>query len=98
MTVLDDLTADQLRALHARTTSEAVRRAIKRRLQALADLPEPPAVTTPPRKAPQMQESEFRDRFLALRPPTTRPWWSLEQITDALDRTTAEWHDKEGKK
>lgn len=98
MTDLDALTADQLRALHVRTRDDVLRRAIKRRLQALADLPEPPAVTTPPRK-PQMQESHFRDRFLALRPPTTRPWWSLAQITDALDRTTAEWHErsKEGK-
>ena len=96
MTDLDHLTADQLRALHV-TADERTRRAIKRRLQQLADLPEPPAVTTP-RKAPQMQESGFRLRFLALRPPTVRPCSSLAQITDALDRTTAEANDKkEGK-
>ena len=91
MTDLETLTADQLRALHVRTTSDVVRRAIKRRLQQLADQPPAPPA---PRKAPQMQESDFRGRFLALRPPTTRPWWSLAQITEALDRTTGEWHDE----
>lgn len=99
MTALDDLTAAELRAMHARTTSEPVRRAIKRRLQQL-DNQTPPAPPTPtPPKKPQMQESDFRDRFLALRPPTTRPWWSLAQIAETLDRTTAEWHErsKEGK-
>lgn len=45
-----------------------------------------------------MKKAEYRARLLALRPPTTRQWWSLAQITDALDRTTAEWHDKKGKK
>lgn len=99
VTDLDALTADQLRALHVRTTSDVVRRAIKRRLQQLADLPEPPAVTRPPANEPQMKKAEYRSRLLALRPPTTRPWWSLAQITEALDRTTAEWHErsKEGK-
>lgn len=94
MTGLDGLTADQLRALHAHTTSEPVRRAIKRRLQQLAD--EPPAPPPPPR-TPQMQQAEYRSRLLALRPPTTRQWWSLQQITEALDRTTAELNTKEGK-
>ena len=45
-----------------------------------------------------MQQAEYRSRLLALRPPTTRPWWSLAQITEALDRTTAEWHEQKGKK
>lgn len=92
---LERLDADQLRALHVRTTSEVVRRAIKRRLQQLDNQPPP---KPEPRKLPEMQESGFRDRFLALRPPTTRPWWSLQQITETLDRTTAEWHERKGKK
>lgn len=95
MTDLDALTADQLRALFARTRDATTRRAIQRRLQQLDD--QPPPAPPPPRK-PQMHAPEFRDRLLGLRPPTTRPWWSLAQITDALDRTTVEWHDKKGKK
>ena len=92
---LDHLTAEQLRALHARTRDDAVRRAIKRRLQQLDD--QPPQ--QPERKAPQMQESEFRNLFRSRLPPTTCAW-SLADITETLDRTTAEWHEnrKKGKK
>lgn len=93
MTDLEALTADQLRALHVRTRDDVVRRAIKRRLQQLEDQPPPP----PPANEPQMKKAEYRARLLALRPPTTRPWWSLAQIAEALDRTTAELNTKEGK-
>lgn len=93
---LDRLTADQLRSLFARTPDATTRRAIQRRLQQLDS--QPPAPPPELRKLPQMQESGFRNRFLANRAPTTRPWWSLAQITDALDRTTAEWHDERKKR
>lgn len=91
---LEALTAEQLRALHARTRDDAVRRAIKRRLQQIDDQPPPE-----PRKAPQMQESEFRNLFRSRLPPTTCAW-SLQQITETLDRCTVEWHEnrKKGKK
>lgn len=89
---LDHLTADQLRALHV-TADERTRRAIKRRLQQLDD--QPPQ--QPERKAPQMQESGFRDLFRSRLPPTTCAW-SLADITETLDRVTVEWHENRKKR
>ncbi len=45
-----------------------------------------------------MQESQFRDSVRRLLPPTTRAWWSLAQIAETLDRSTAEWNETKGKK
>ncbi len=44
-----------------------------------------------------MQELDFRHSVRRLLPPTTRAWWSLAQIAETLDRSTAEWNEK-GKK
>lgn len=91
MTDLEALTADQLRVLYPRADAR-LRRAIARRLQQLDNQPAPnPA---PARKAPAMHESEFRDSFRRLLPPTTRQWWSVDQITETLDRAMAERNSK----
>ncbi len=90
---LEQLDRPQLLA-RFRTADPVTRRAIQRRLQQLDEQPAPP----PARKAPPMQESQFRDSVRRLLPPTTRAWWSLAQIAETLDRSTAEWNETKGKK
>jgi hypothetical protein len=93
VTDLEQLDRPQLLGLFARTRDAPTRRAIQRRLQQIDDQPAPPPV----RKAPPMQELDFRHSVRRLLPPTTRAWWSLAQIAETLDRSTAEWNEK-GKK
>jgi hypothetical protein len=93
VTDLEQLDRPQLLGLFARTRDAPTRRAIQRRLQQIDDQPAPPPV----RKAPPMQELDFRHSVRRLLPPTTRTWWSLAQVTEALDRATAEHHERRGK-
>lgn len=93
---IEALTRPQLLALFARSTDAKERRAIQRRLQQLEEDQPPPAPAL--RKAPPMHEPEYRVSLRRLLPPTTRPWWSLEQIAETLDRANGEWNERKGER
>jgi hypothetical protein len=75
--VIETLTAEQLRALHAKARNEDTKRAIRRRLSELDNQPPAP-------KQVGLQPGWER-RVMQRLPPRTRTWWPLEDIATAVE-------------